>query len=159
MALRPRVITARDVVQQQRTLAPVAEDSPLSKIVKYIPAEMVALYTALRGIIITDPSIDATTNCTAYKIIFLSVLILTPFYMYISTREQNKETPWFHVVIATVSFCIWVYSFGDIFQWCWIIFGTYSSKYGAIVLLIFTAAVPALEKLFIKPNPQPVSPE
>jgi hypothetical protein len=149
MSLRPRVITARDASLHGRSLIPIPEDHALSKIVKYIPAEMVALYTALRGIII-EPN-AALTSCSYYELIFIGVLILTPIYMYIATREEKKETPWFQVCIAAIAFCIWVYSFGDVFQWCWILFDGYSAKLGAVVLLLFTASVPVLEKIFIRP--------
>jgi hypothetical protein len=152
MALRPTVVTSRDASQMRG----VNEDPTITKIVKYIPAEMVALYTTLRGIIIDSQA--QTAECVMYKVIFLAVLILTPLYMYVATRDpQKKETAWFQIVVATLSYCVWVYCFGDVFQWCWVPFGTYNGRYGAVVLLIFTAIVPLLEKIVIKPAAVPTN--
>lgn len=140
MALRPTVTTSRDASLNKN----LVEDSALSKIIKYIPTEMVALYTALRGII--DPA-----KPSGFQLVFICVLILTPVYTFIATRDNGKkETAWFHIVIATIAYCVWVFSFGDVFRY-WEIFGKYESWHGAMALLVFTAVVPVLEKIFIRP--------
>jgi hypothetical protein len=153
MALRPIVTTSRDVSTNRN----LVEDSALSKIVKYIPAEMVALYTALRGIIVDTASVGQSIHCGQYRFAFICVLILTPLYTYFATQDSGKKnTAWFHITVSTIAYCVWVYSFGDVFQWCWIIFGQYDSRYGAVALLVFTAVVPVLEKIFIRPVNPPV---
>jgi hypothetical protein len=115
---------------------PVATaDEYKDRLLKYIPAEVVAAYLAIQGIIpsITGPG----ASQTALWIAFLVLLFLTPFYL---MRVQNVSKR-VQLAISTVSFAIWVFSVGGPFAF----FPWYQSAMGAVVLLLFTFAVPIIE--------------
>jgi hypothetical protein len=99
-------------------------DSTLAKIVKYIPGEIIAGYTAIAGILTPAANFGPTElDISRYKYILLFLVVVTPIWTYISVLNSNdviveppsrKKRAFFHACIATCSFMIWVYALGDI---------------------------------------------
>jgi hypothetical protein len=131
-------------------------ESYTSKLVKYIPTESVVLYQTARGIILLEDSSAIITDCNTqmyflFALVFWSILVLTPIYTYLATKNDGSLNPKFHSVIATISFTIWVMTYGDIFNCYFKDFAFYTPTFMSIILLLFTAVVPLIELLF-KPN-------
>jgi hypothetical protein len=122
--LRPRVITADDVKvarengkpERQRgglegnaelaaSAAPVP-DTYINQIVKYIPAEIIALQQFLNG----GGAIYAqnTFSEAIFGWLSIGVLLLTPFWFATSTREKGEPVAWSQVVLSTVAFAVWL---------------------------------------------------
>lgn len=161
------------------------DDDFLSKIVKYIPAEIIAVYTAIIGALKKDlnSSLPPEKDVKTYFIVFLIILVITPIWTYFAVIDNPKVTEppskmkraIFHAAVALIAFVIWVYAIGDILfkSWlcgcyakntdglkCFDLSGKYNSVLGAVVLILFTGlAVPILERIILgKPIPPPPVP-
>ena len=128
------ILTQRDI----DALATVRGTSPApspddygSRVLKYIPAEVVAVYIAVQGAINqADPT---PTSATLLWIAFGILLVLTPVYLW----RVTHVTKTLQLVIATVSFAVWVFSLGGPFAFLtW-----YQAIYGAVLLPLYTFAV------------------
>ncbi|MDQ6891093.1 MAG: hypothetical protein M3167_00225 [Acidobacteriota bacterium] len=113
---------------------PSTEDY-LGRLVKYIPAEAIALYLA--GIrIVGDQSHDAVGWG-----IFAACLLLTPFYLAGATRDpaQGKGPLWEQVALATIAFPVWAFNVGGGPFDRWQHAPTDLHAVGALALLFVTA--------------------
>lgn len=113
---------------------PVPDDYR-SRLVKYIPSEVVAVYLALAGILATLD--DGTKKMVLSWSVFVVLLSLTPAYLAMIERVQKKQ----QLAISTASFFVWVFTFGGPFEGL----SWYDPVYGALVLPLFTFAVPIWE--------------
>ncbi len=111
-------------------------DNYLTKLLKLIPAEIVTLYITLSAIL--ESSKESTKNLELT--VFIIVLILTPLYIYIITKEESKKPPWKQIVVSTLSFVVWVFALGGPFLY----FKWYKRIYGALFLPIYTFLIPLI---------------
>lgn len=151
------------------------DDNWLSKIIKYIPAEILAVYTAVIGVLksTSNDKLPSGSNVSTYFVIFVIIIVLTPIWTYLAVWDNPnvKEPPSkrkraiFHAAIATVAFLIWVYAIGDILFKSWLCdchdpqtmdcFKTaghdrYNSVIGSLALILFTGlVVPLLERIIL----------
>jgi hypothetical protein len=112
--LRPRVITgrpARRAGSEALGFTP-PEDSYLSKVIKYIPAETIAGYQAGIGII---PEVSQL-SVTPYFSIFL--LIFTPLWVLFATKEPNEPWARYQSMVSIAAFLIWLFAINSPF-WSW----------------------------------------
>ena len=110
--------------------AALAPDGYGSRVLKYIPAEVVAVYIAVQGAI--DAAEPTGPNETLLWIAFGILLVLTPVYLW----RVAHVTKTLQLVIATISFAVWVFSLGGPFAFLpW-----YQAIYGAVLLPLFTFA-------------------
>jgi len=153
--IKSDITTLRVINSNAARRLEVKEDSYVEKIIKYIPSEIVLAYTALRGFITSDSANSGTmavneydiNNLFLYGLIFYGCLILTPFYKYFVLKDDKLPVPLYQIIIAMLSFSVWVFALGDYFE---ILIEEYSSTFASIILVLFTLVVPILEKLFIK---------
>jgi hypothetical protein len=83
-------------------------DDYLTRVVKYIPAEIVAVFVTVRGIIDLVP--DSSTSL--YWIVFGFLVIMTAVYAWKSSTVKGLPPAYTQVAVSTVSFvCVWV-------AWC-----------------------------------------
>ncbi len=152
-------------------------DSFLSKIIKYIPAEVIAVYTAIVGVLKQglDSNLPKKESVETYCIVLIIILCITPIWTFFAVLDNPNESESqskikraiFHSFIATISLVIWIYAIGDILFKsmlcgcyspekidCFDTVAKYDSRLGSIVLILFTGLlVPLLERLvFGKPN-------
>lgn len=136
MALRPRVRTARDAACD----ASVGEDAYLTKVVKYIPAEVVAAYVAAsRALQGAEGEIPLETLLWAVTIVLAA---LTPLWILFAAADPGKPRPDFQAGAATAAFVCWVFALGGPFElqpW-------YRPVYGTLVLILATLVMPLIEK-------------
>jgi hypothetical protein len=130
------------------------DDGYFKKVVKYIPAEVIAAYTFCIGLISTT---DCAQKTPLMPWIFFGLLILTPVYMYISVIDNptiidpvnKKKQAIFHSIIALLAYMVWTYALADIPLICYfdkIVFNTIT---GSLILVAFSMIVPLLERLFL----------
>lgn len=108
-------------------------DSYISKLVKYIPSEVIALYLTLDSIIRSSDQAEPIYHYL-YWGIFIFGLVVTPFYL--SRIEKVKN--WCQLLISTLAFTVWIIAIGGPFvnlDW-------YKPIYGAILLPIVTFLMP-----------------
>jgi hypothetical protein len=153
-----RVITAMDVANARKPVdkgltAEAATQTPATgqaddyyaKLLKYIPAEIVAAFVAIQGII-TSNSQPAQW---VYWVVFIVLLVMTPLYLWRVTNEPNKPVAAPQIVISTIGFAVWVFALGGPFSQ----YGWYKTLYGAVLLILYTVAIP----IFVGRSPAPAA--
>lgn len=136
-----RIITKKDistfkalgVMEKPQQLQP---DDFKTKLVKCIPAEIVAAFVTVDGIIRTA----AQPLTIIYWIIFIILLILTPLYTLRVTTEPGKPPAKIQTLVSTISFIVWVFALGGPFGYL----SWYKPLYGALLLPIYTVAIPII---------------
>jgi hypothetical protein len=105
-------------------------DNYLSKIIKYIPAELIAVYTAIAGVL--KPAANTgplELDVERYFWVTLFLIVVTPIWTYIAVIGNSQvvvEPPskqkraFFHAALATIAIIIWIYAIGDILFRSWI---------------------------------------
>ena len=112
------------------------KDDFASALVKYIPAEIVAAFVFINGVM----GSTAKPAIWAYWVVFALLLILTPLYLLRVTKEPNKPPAVAQIVVSTIAFAIWVFAIGGPFgQYTW-----YASWYGAVLLALYTMVIPII---------------
>jgi hypothetical protein len=138
-----QIITKRDLLtirsNANKTLVPqsdeVKADNYSDKLLKYIPAEIVAVYIFVEGLILSSPAPGTLSGL--YWIVFIAFCILTPLYLW----KIQKVTKLTQLIIATVAFAVWVFALGGPFSFlAW-----YKPIYGAVFLPIFTLGIAIIE--------------
>jgi hypothetical protein len=154
------IITQRDVEQQVQTLAKPFEekakdiglppstldikaavatpvpnaDDYQSRLLKYIPAEVIAVYLTL------DNALRSAKDQIALQswlwIIFGILLVGTPLYLW----RVSKVTKKVQLLISTIAFAVWVFALGGAFA----LQSWYHPVYGALLLPLYTFFVPVI---------------
>src|SRR5688572_13360233 len=143
------------------------DDNYFSKIIKYIPAEIITAFTAISGALAVDSNVVLQqSNIETYCNSVLVLIILTPIYMYyavIDSQNSNngdKKKALFHAGIATASFIIYVFAAGHR-QMIAILYDcvdpkepclNYFPAYGAAILGLFTVITPIIERIVLGPS-------
>ena len=109
-------------------------DDKKTQLVKYIPAEIVALFIAITGILNSATGLPEIVHW----IVFLGALLLTPLYVWRATRDEKLPTAMGQIVISTVAFVIWVFAIGGPFVYL----SWYNPAYGDLLLLFYTFVIP-----------------
>ena len=143
----------RVVNKKVATQLNIKEDNYLARLVKYIPAEIVAAYTAMRAIALGDSSgqiplpeiVGASPRL--FLLIFVGCLVLTPLYQYQIMRDDKLPPPTYQIAVSTLAFIVWVFAFGDIFSY-WL--ADYDSRLAGILLIFFTLITPLVDKVVEK---------
>ena len=108
-------------------------DDYSTRLLKYVPAEVIAVYLTLEGII----RATGTPQAGLFWGVFIILLILTPLYLW----RVTKVTKWAQLSLSTLSFAIWVFTLGGPF----VLLSWYQPIHGAILLPLYTFAVPIFE--------------
>lgn len=132
-------------------------DDYLSKLIKYIPAEVQAFYVFVSGLISSAP---ANEQYGYFKFVFIALLIVTPLWIFMAISsganpKPSKSLRIYQSVVALFAMVIWVYNIS--MEWVVYLFANRipnSPVFASILLATFTLIVPILEKIFVKP-PQP----
>lgn len=139
-----RVYTQADVVKKSELRAKAEEQDFNEKIVKHIPTEIIAAWTAINGLLAAT-----TDNVLLYWIVFIALAILTPIYIWRFTTEEKLPAARRQIAIAFCAFIIWVFGMGGPFTtinilnaageavaWYQPIYGTAVLAIASIVLVI-----------------------
>ena len=120
-----------------------APDGYLSKAIKLIPAEIVAAYLAIEGIL---KGTTTSQSLSVYWLVFAALLLITPAYAWrIVTKDQKpsqslRKLAAIQMSVSTASFAVWVFALGGPFAF----YTWYSTVYGSILLVLFTLIPPLL---------------
>jgi hypothetical protein len=143
MALRPRVYTSKDAALDPST----REDTYFGKVVKYIPAEVVAAYVAVTGAV-KSAAADAPRE-TLLWLVTAGMLLVTPIWVLVAATEPGKPRPAFQAGAAAAAFACWVFALGGPFEsQTW-----YKPVYGTVVLIFATLIIPLAERAFVRAPP------
>ena len=136
--MKREVITAKDIerinkpdLESRFPAGTVTQDGYFDRLFKYIPAELVAGYIFVLGVV------KQLTNAGEIRVfqwsLFIIFCVLTPLYLW---RVQKVQKVQQHI-ISLLSFVVWVFALGGPFA----LSGWYNPVYGAILLPVFTLIV------------------
>jgi hypothetical protein len=112
-------------------------DTYVDKIVKYIPADIVAAWVAANGILKTmHPQPGPKTLWT----VFVVAVILCAVWTYKQTMLNGRSAPQ-QSLISVGAFCAWAYALGGPFP-DWL--GFYQPGIGSLVLIAYTLITGAI---------------
>jgi hypothetical protein len=113
------------------------EDKYKDRLLKYIPADVVAIYLALKGFVaLLKP--PAPIEAIYWTVFVIGLVITVPWQ-----RKIAKITKWKQVLIGTGAFAVWAISLGEPFTAGNI--GWYQPPYGAMLLALYTFLIPLVE--------------
>lgn len=122
-------------------------DGFFDKLIKYIPSDIVAAWIFASSAI---KSASSGSSTTLMWVVFAVLLVITPLWTWRWTRAPSKPPATTQIIIATISFAVWVFALGPPFS----SLGFYKPVLGSIVLVIYT-----LVAAMINPaDPAPVAP-
>jgi hypothetical protein len=108
-------------------------DKYTSRLLKYIPAEVLVLYLTLDAIIRSSGKI----SLAGYWAIFILGIFGTYLYLWRVERVQKQ----LQLLISVGAYCIWVFTLGGPFvHLAW-----YDPIYGSLALPIYTFFIPIIE--------------
>src|SRR5437762_178547 len=90
---------------------PPPTDEYLTKLMKYIPGDVVSLYVALEAIVATTTKNADDAKLPSW-IIFFVCLVGTPLYLW----KIGKVSMSLQLCIATLAFAVWVFALGGPFE-------------------------------------------
>ena len=105
-------------------------DGYLDRLVKYIPAEIVAAWVAAAGII---ASLQGDTEVVLW-IAFAIGVVVSFLWIILRTQEAQLSPAWTQAGIAAVAFVIWAFALGGPFA----TFSWYEPAYGSLLIIRFT---------------------
>jgi hypothetical protein len=126
-------------------------DSYFEKLLRYIPADIVAAYLTLDGVLRSQTNSPDWLPWSVFGVMF----VLTPFYVVFMKSDPPGFAPSknFHWMASLFAFTVWVFaldgSFAQTFDW-------YKPVYGSICLVITTLIMPLAERLFLKLVPNTI---
>ena len=116
-------------VQSQATGGPPV-DNFVARIVKYVPADIVAAWLAVAA----QLSGTGTQDRAVLWGVFGVLLVVTPLWTLRVTRVPGEPPAVLQAAVSTVAFAVWVFATGVPFSWL----AFYSPKYGGVVIILFT---------------------
>ncbi|MFN2273031.1 MAG: hypothetical protein ACK2US_19485 [Anaerolineae bacterium] len=117
-------------------------DTYMSRVLKFIPSEIVMAYVAVDGVLRTtyDPNVwsERQTLQVLLWVVFVALTILTPLWLWRVMRVRRVS----QVVISTISLPVWLFALGGPFK----LLDWYQPAFGAIVLPLYTLIVPIISR-------------
>jgi hypothetical protein len=125
----------------------INETQPYSdKLVKFIPTEIVGAYMMLAGFLGFGPGASALpaekVDDALIQVVFFFLLALVPAYLWVVSGVRHVV----QIIVATLSFVVWVYSLGGPFE----LWGFHNPVVASVILVLWTLVPP----LFISATPQ-----
>lgn len=123
----------------RRILSPLDSPTPddyKTRLLKSIPADVVAAWVFLDGILSADPLAPDGLHWA----VFAAVLALTPLWTWSMAYEPGLPTPTLQIVASTLAFAVWAFALGGPFDdLAW-----YTSSLASVILALYTLAAPLL---------------
>jgi hypothetical protein len=129
---QPRVLTTTPAAPPA---APPGPDDYMDRLLKYIPAESVALYLTLQGIILSGAAEASNLNTWLWFILVIG-LIGTALYQWRVLKIEKLV----QLAVSTTAFGVWVFALGGAF----VSLSWYEPFIGSLTLVIFTFFAPLI---------------
>ena len=132
------IISATDAAKPRIAADINAPNDYKDRLVKLIPSEIVTAYITLQGLISGQ-----TSNKTLFtSIAFISLLILTPFYL----KSVSGVSKIGQIIFTTLAFIIWVMASGG-FHILFPNVHVFDTDFlGSMILIIYTLVIPLVYK-------------
>ncbi len=117
-------------------------DDYLSRVLKYIPSEIVMAYIAIEGVLRTsyNPAVWAERQMLLKLSLGVAatLTIITPLWLYRVMRVRRGT----QILLSTLSVPVWLFAMGGPF----VLLDWYEPAFGAIVLPLYTLIVPIISR-------------
>jgi hypothetical protein len=114
----------------------------MSRVLKFIPSEIVMAYVAIDGVLRTtydpDVGVERQTLQVLLWVVFAALTILTPLWLWRVMRVQRAS----QIILSTISLPVWLFALGGPFK----LLDWYQPAFGAIVLPLYTLIVPIVSR-------------
>ncbi|GAB4531723.1 MAG: hypothetical protein Fur0018_19890 [Anaerolineales bacterium] len=112
------------------------EDDYLSRLLKYIPSEIIMAYISIEGVLRSTYRGNAGLLETVLWSVAVILLVLTPLWMYrvMGVRRTSQS------LLSSLSFAVWLFAMGGPFR----TLDWYQPALGGVVLPIYTLLVPII---------------
>lgn len=120
-------------------------DVYIDRIIKFVPAPLLAGYAAAMGMIAEDPVHIQLLSWIVFSVIWA----MCPLYViYIPGEAQDDKdcSKRFHILASIISFPVWAFALGGPFSYI----QGYRPLYGALVLIFASLLLPLLQKMVMK---------
>lgn len=115
-------------------------DDYFSKLLKYIPTEIVGGWIAITGLIKSATGIPTNSILWILLVIFT---VITAAYIFQQTSEPKKPPAVKQTIISTMAFVVWVFALGEPFN----SLSFYSPVYGSILLILYNLIIPLINPI------------
>ena len=131
-------MSRRIITKRLQSISKVEEiDKYSDKLLKNIPAEIVAAWVAISNLINNTNNIP---KITILWIVFIICFILVGFWIKKQTYKEGLPIAKTQIIVSMGAFVIWVFALGEPFT-C---FKFYHPIYGSIALILYTLVVPLI---------------
>ncbi len=124
-------------------------DQFLSKLGKYIPAEMTTLFITASAIVE-----KSQLSNWFYWGFFIFILIFSPIYFWAIAIHEKKDPDKAQIYLSVPAVFFWVLALGGPFKTLVAQPNVYNDAYGILLLASFTAVVPIIDILITKYSKQ-----
>jgi hypothetical protein len=131
-------MSRRVVVKQELGPSNPPVDTYVDRVIKYIPADVVAAWVAVVGIV---DSAKSTSSSTVLWCALAFGLIFTFLWTLRQTKDSAGNGSSRQALISSVAFLVWVFALGKPFE----SLSWYDHLYGSILLIGFTLSVALLD--------------
>lgn len=118
-------------------------DDYFSKLLKYIPTEIVGGWIAITGLIKSASGIPTTV---ILWILFIIFIVITAAYILRQTSEPKKPPAVKQTTISTLAFVVWVFALGEPFS----SLSFYNPVYGSMLLILYNLIIPLVNPVETK---------
>jgi len=118
------------------TRAIETSDNYISRLLKYIPSEIVMVYVSIEGVLRSAYSINPTRLEQGLWILAGVLIFLTPLWLWRVMRVKSFS----HLFVSTISLLVWMFAIGGPFT----TFDWYHPSLGAVALPLYTLLVPII---------------
>jgi len=115
-------------------------DDYFSKLLKYIPTEIVGAWVAITGLIKGANGIPTNTILWILLIVFT---VMSAAYILQQTSEPKKPPAVKQTTISSIAFIVWVFALGEPFN----SLSFYSPVYGSILLILYNLIIPLINPI------------
>ncbi len=111
-------------------------DSYLSRLLKYIPTEIVMVFVSVEGVLRSSFADHPAYLEMGLWILAGTLTFLTPLWLWRVMRVKSFR----HLFLSTISMVLWMFAIGGPFTF----FDWYNQSLGSVVLPIYTLLVPII---------------
>ncbi len=141
-----RIITQSQLESVGTTQAiQVQADGYFDKVIKYIPADIVAGWTTLLGLTggVSSAASDTSIGGIApavFALLLIAFVALTAWWTYRQTMDFKAGPARTQIVVSTIAFLVWAFALGRPFDQL-LPDGFYNPQVAAGILIVYTLAV------------------
>lgn len=110
-------------------------DTYFDKVIKYIPADVVAAWTLVSSLIASAG--DEFPKANVLWVAYAFGIVMTGLWTLKQTQERKKPPAKTQIAVAAIAFAIWVAALGGPFEF----WPGYQPLYGSLLLIGYTLAV------------------